>query len=233
MSELAEIITQNEDQIRAEWLRDMAKSLQRSDLMSKAELEEQSLAVLNAVVMGVRTSGPTDMSGKGWNTARELLQEISSSRARQGFSPTEVASFVLSLKQPLLEWEISAGDKNKNMVAINITYSADHLARGQTLTVQTTWNAAAAGTAVGLVLLVLAVIGITYGAIVATMQPNLKRIIAYSSIAHLGFVVLGTFALYYHEPKSPAEQDLRLIERATRIAEQVHDAPEGASPQKS
>jgi NADH-quinone oxidoreductase subunit M len=45
------------------------------------------------------------------------------------------------------------------------------------------------------VLLVLAVIGITYGAIVAAMQPNLKRIIAYSSVAHLGFVVLGTFAL--------------------------------------
>jgi NADH-quinone oxidoreductase subunit M len=44
-------------------------------------------------------------------------------------------------------------------------------------------------------LLVLAVIGITYGAVVAAMQPNLKRIIAYSSIAHLGFVVLGTFAL--------------------------------------
>ena len=45
------------------------------------------------------------------------------------------------------------------------------------------------------ILLVLAVIGITYGAIVAAMQPNLKRIIAYSSVAHLGFVVLGTFAL--------------------------------------
>jgi NADH-quinone oxidoreductase subunit M len=45
------------------------------------------------------------------------------------------------------------------------------------------------------ILLVLAVIGITYGAIVAAMQPNLKRIIAYSSVAHLGFVILGTFAL--------------------------------------
>jgi NADH-quinone oxidoreductase subunit M len=45
------------------------------------------------------------------------------------------------------------------------------------------------------ILLVLAVIGITYGAIVAAMQSSLKRIIAYSSIAHLGFVVLGTFAL--------------------------------------
>ena len=41
----------------------------------------------------------------------------------------------------------------------------------------------------------LAVIGITYGAIVAAMQPNLKRIVAYSSVAHLGFVVLGVFAL--------------------------------------
>src|SRR5262249_49061516 len=44
------------------------------------------------------------------------------------------------------------------------------------------------------ILLVLAILGITYGAIVAAMQPNLKRIIAYSSIAHLGFVVLGIFA---------------------------------------
>ncbi|HEX5094500.1 MAG TPA: NADH-quinone oxidoreductase subunit M, partial [Acidimicrobiia bacterium] len=45
------------------------------------------------------------------------------------------------------------------------------------------------------ILLTVAVIGITYGAIVAAMQPNLKRIIAFSSVAHLGFVVLGTFAL--------------------------------------
>jgi NADH-quinone oxidoreductase subunit M len=44
------------------------------------------------------------------------------------------------------------------------------------------------------ILLVVAVVGITYGAIVAAMQPNLKRIIAYSSVAHLGFVVLGIFA---------------------------------------
>ncbi len=44
-------------------------------------------------------------------------------------------------------------------------------------------------------LLTLAVIGIIYGAIVAAMQPDLKRLIAYSSVAHLGFVVLGTFAL--------------------------------------
>jgi NADH-quinone oxidoreductase subunit M len=45
------------------------------------------------------------------------------------------------------------------------------------------------------VLIVMAVIGIIYGAICATMQKDLKRLVAYSSVAHLGFIVLGTFAL--------------------------------------
>jgi NADH-quinone oxidoreductase subunit M len=43
--------------------------------------------------------------------------------------------------------------------------------------------------------LTLATIGILYGAVVATMQRDLKKLVAYSSVAHLGFVVLGTFAL--------------------------------------
>ncbi len=45
------------------------------------------------------------------------------------------------------------------------------------------------------VFITLGVIGIIYGAIVATMQKDLKRLVAYSSIAHLGFIVLGTFSL--------------------------------------
>jgi NADH-quinone oxidoreductase subunit M len=45
------------------------------------------------------------------------------------------------------------------------------------------------------VMLTLGVIGILYGAIVAAMQKNLKRIIAYSSIAHMGFVIVGIFSL--------------------------------------
>jgi len=44
-------------------------------------------------------------------------------------------------------------------------------------------------------MLTLATIGILYGAVVATMQRDLKKLVAYSSVAHLGFVVLGTFAL--------------------------------------
>src|SRR5262249_43173447 len=40
----------------------------------------------------------------------------------------------------------------------------------------------------------LALIGIIYGALVAMVQPNMKKLIAYSSISHLGFVVLGIFS---------------------------------------
>jgi len=44
---------------------------------------------------------------------------------------------------------------------------------------------------------VLAIVGIIYGALVALVQPNLKKLVAYSSVSHLGFVVLGIFAFQH------------------------------------
>jgi len=44
------------------------------------------------------------------------------------------------------------------------------------------------------VIAVLAIIGIIYGALVAMVQPNMKKLVAYSSVSHLGFVVLGIFS---------------------------------------
>ena len=101
MSDLAEIITSNEDQIRAEWIRGLSTTLQRTDLISKTEVEEQAKTLLKTIVAGVKAGGVSEISGPGWTKARETLQDISGSRARQGFSPSEVAMFVLSLKQPL------------------------------------------------------------------------------------------------------------------------------------
>jgi NADH-quinone oxidoreductase subunit M len=47
----------------------------------------------------------------------------------------------------------------------------------------------------GPVIYALAVIGIVYGALVSTVQPDLKKLVAYSSVSHLGFVMLGLFTL--------------------------------------
>jgi len=45
------------------------------------------------------------------------------------------------------------------------------------------------------IILALAVIGIVYGALVSLVQPDFKKLVAYSSVSHLGFVMLGIFAL--------------------------------------
>jgi NADH-quinone oxidoreductase subunit M len=47
-------------------------------------------------------------------------------------------------------------------------------------------------------IMALSLIGIIYGAMVAMVQPDLKKLVAYSSVSHLGFVMLGIFALNYH-----------------------------------
>ena len=49
--------------------------------------------------------------------------------------------------------------------------------------------------AVQLVIVILSLIGIIYGGLVAMVQPDFKKLIAYSSVAHLGFVMLGIWAL--------------------------------------
>ncbi len=44
------------------------------------------------------------------------------------------------------------------------------------------------------IFIILAIIGIIYGALVAMVQPDVKRLVAYSSVAHMGFVILGMFS---------------------------------------
>ena len=115
MNDLAEIVSRNSDSIRNQWIAEMSGAVKRADLMSRTELEEQCRAVLDAIANGVKTSG-TDMDGSGWEPARELLVEISTSRARQGFSPVDVAIFVLSLKQPLFSTIRAAHSKDQDQL---------------------------------------------------------------------------------------------------------------------
>jgi len=136
MNQLAEIISGKEESIRAAWARDMAQTVQRADLMSKAELDEQCRTLLGAIVRGVRTSGTTDVSAHGWNEASEFLQDVSATRARQGFSPAEVAMFVLSLKQPLFAAIREALNSDQNQMFETIWAATELLDRLALLTTE-------------------------------------------------------------------------------------------------
>jgi len=100
---LPEIVREHEQEILTDWVaRQKASISTRRDLMNETELHKQSREFLNAFVAGSE-SGVEDIHAPKWRPALDLLSRISESRAIQGFSPSETATFVFSLKQPLFE----------------------------------------------------------------------------------------------------------------------------------
>src|SRR5258707_1256223 len=98
---LRKIISQSQKELLPDWVQtQLSATTLRSDLMKESELRDQSrefLALLQAAI----ESGSTETDGSSWAPVRDFLARVSRSRALQGFSPTETATFVLSLKQPL------------------------------------------------------------------------------------------------------------------------------------
>ncbi len=101
-SRIAEFIERHEKDLLAAWLeRQLASVASRRDLISEVDLREQSRQFLRLVREAAASGGDDDIQAPRWEAVRELLASISQTRARQGFSPSETAMFVFSLKQPL------------------------------------------------------------------------------------------------------------------------------------
>ncbi|HSD11834.1 MAG TPA: STAS domain-containing protein [Candidatus Binatia bacterium] len=102
---IPEIVRDHEKDLLSQWLsQQLAEPSLRAGLMKESELREHSqrfLALFRAGLQGM--DGALDIDASAWSEARELLSDISRSRARQGFTPSETATFVFSLKQPLFE----------------------------------------------------------------------------------------------------------------------------------
>src|SRR5258705_911786 len=102
-SRTAELIQKHEGEILQDWVQaQMTAVTARPDLMQKAELEDQSRGMRQAFKHALASGGDTgDIKGSEWQGARDILASISQSRARQGFSPSETATFVFSIKEPI------------------------------------------------------------------------------------------------------------------------------------
>jgi rsbT co-antagonist protein RsbR len=74
----------------------------RSDRISKTELAEHSRRFM-ALLSESAASGSLDIQSPAWAGVRQLLEDLSVARARQGFSPSETAMFVFSLKDVLFD----------------------------------------------------------------------------------------------------------------------------------
>jgi len=100
---IPEMIAKRESDLLADWIREqLAAVTLRSDLMRESELREQSREFLNLMIRAAsQQPSLNDIGAPAWQEAREFLSGISRSRAHQGFTPSETATFIFSLKQPL------------------------------------------------------------------------------------------------------------------------------------
>ena len=100
----ATILRNNQRQILTDWnARQLQTLSSRRDLISDADLARESQQFLDAFVSAVESGDPERPSGPAWDRLDELLSELVQARARKGFSPTETATFVFSLKQPVFD----------------------------------------------------------------------------------------------------------------------------------
>jgi rsbT co-antagonist protein RsbR len=102
---------ENQAEIGAEWVAQLDALTVRSNVVSKEQLRKHCQQFLAAFATATRGGELQNIEHRSWDEVRDLLAEISSSRAKGGSTPSETATFVFSLKQPLFT-RLNAGFAN-------------------------------------------------------------------------------------------------------------------------
>jgi rsbT co-antagonist protein RsbR len=101
-SRLTEIVNKHEAGILADWIAEQLDLVKATDRISESELRSDCQRFLSLCKDALRLDDD-DVSAAPWSDVRDMLRDLSSSRARAGYTPSETATFVLSLKRPLFE----------------------------------------------------------------------------------------------------------------------------------
>ena len=100
-SDIAALVSKNEQTILPEWIELQKKAgTLHTGRISEGELQSQSKNFLNLLRDALATGG-SDVANAAYEPAKAMLGDLSRSRALQGFTPSETASFIFSLKRPL------------------------------------------------------------------------------------------------------------------------------------
>jgi rsbT co-antagonist protein RsbR len=103
-SRIPALLREHEGELLAEWTREQSQVLSKQQgRLSETELREQSREFLALLRRATQDGDLSNVGGSGWQEVLEALGSLSRSRARQGFTPTQTASFVFSLKRPMFD----------------------------------------------------------------------------------------------------------------------------------
>jgi rsbT co-antagonist protein RsbR len=103
-SRLPAIVEQHQKEVLAEWLSNqMSGGTWRTGRIQEAQLRDESQRFLALLTQAIQQGVEFDTRSPRWAEIREFLADVSRSRATQGFTPSQVATFVFSLKQALFK----------------------------------------------------------------------------------------------------------------------------------
>ena len=98
------LLEDRRDELLEQWLAAQLQApTRRSDLTSEGELRRQSARFLDMLALAVADGDLATLSGAAWDHLRDLLGNLSAEHAALGFVPSETATFIFSLKEPLFE----------------------------------------------------------------------------------------------------------------------------------
>ncbi len=101
-NKIMEVLAKFGKDIVEDWLKEQLTALTlRKDLLSEADLRRESNEFMSLLTSAVAGGNLTDITAPEWAPVRDFLTGVSRSRAAKNFTPTETATFVFSLKQPL------------------------------------------------------------------------------------------------------------------------------------
>ena len=103
-TQISGIVKRYESELLEDWVKKQLDSATaRPDLMKESELRHDSARFLKSFREAAQSGDLADIITSVWSPVREILTDLSASRARQGFSPSETAMFILSFKEPLFQ----------------------------------------------------------------------------------------------------------------------------------
>lgn len=111
------LIVDHQDQILAAWVGDLRTLMVRSNAASDDQLKRHCSQFLGLFSQAITKGGADDIDSRAFDEVRGLLTEISSARAKQGSTPSETATFIFSLKQPLFNVMRDALSSDSAMLA--------------------------------------------------------------------------------------------------------------------
>ncbi|MGX4642283.1 STAS domain-containing protein [Massilia sp. SYSU DXS3249] len=98
---ISQLIQEHEAEIGSQWIDQLDALMVRGTASSKEQLRTHCQQFLAAFAAATRGGELENIEHRSWDEVRDLLSEISSSRAKSGSTPAETATFVFSLKQPV------------------------------------------------------------------------------------------------------------------------------------